>query len=374
MASERKVDYNFLGRSGLKVSNICLGTMTFGIHTEGMMGWFFGSPRQTNEADSHKILDRFVELGGNFIDTANIYAGGKSEEIIGTWLKKQKRDDIVIATKVRFPLDFTTQNAVGLSRRHIMKSCEDSLRRLQTDYIDLYQAHMWDNATPIEETLRAFDDLVKNGKIRYYGFSNVCGWQMQKIVEVAKQLNLNPCISLQQQYSLLRRDSELEAFMVCQNEGLGVLPWSPLKGGMLTGKFKRNQTPDATGSRAGYMQSKKEEGKTTMSSWEEFRNDDKYWNLIAIMEKIAKAHGKSVPQVALRWTLQKDVVSSVIIGCTSIQQLEDNMGASAGWKITDDEMKELEEAAPVSKPYPYDMIWGMGNSGRINKFNRSLKV
>lgn len=374
MASERKVDYNFLGRSGLKVSNICLGTMTFGIHTEGMMGWFFGSPRQTNEADSHKILDRFVELGGNFIDTANIYACGKSEEIIGTWLTKQKRDDIVIATKVRFPLDFTTQNAVGLSRRHIMKSCEDSLRRLQTDYIDLYQAHMWDNATPIEETLRAFDDLVKNGKIRYYGFSNVCGWQMQKIVEVAKQLNLNPCISLQQQYSLLRRDSELEAFMVCQNEGLGVLPWSPLKGGMLTGKFKRNQIPDATGSRAGYMQSKKEEGKTTMSNWEEFGNDDKYWNLIAIMEKIAKAHGKSVPQVALRWTLQKDVVSSVIIGCTSIQQLEDNMGASAGWKITDDEMKELEEAAPVSKPYPYDMIWGMANSGRINKFNRSLKV
>ncbi|XP_045181803.2 1-deoxyxylulose-5-phosphate synthase YajO-like isoform X2 [Mercenaria mercenaria] len=376
MAGEKKAEYNFLGKTGMKVSNICLGTMTFGYNDEGPMGVFFGNPRQSSEADAHKILDRYVELGGNFLDTANMYCSGKSEEIIGTWLEKKKnRDDIIIATKVRFPVDFSSLNDVGLSRRNIIKSCEDSLKRLQTDYIDLYQAHMWDNATPIEETLRAFDDLVKSGKIRYYGFCNLCGWQMQKIVETTKQLNLNPCVSLQQQYNLLRRDSELEAFMVCENEGMCVLPWSPLKGGMLTGKFKRDQKPDATGSRAGYMHAKREEGKnTSASNWEEFGSNENYWKLIAAMEKVAKANGKTVPQVALRWLLQKEVVSSVIIGCTSIQQLEDNMGASGGWEISSEGMKELDEAAPLSKPYPYDMLWEFGGFGRMNRFNRSNKV
>lgn len=370
------MEYNFLGKTGLKVSNICLGTMTFGSVDTGPLAVFFGNPRQTNEADSHKILDRFVELGGNFLDTANLYCCGQSEEIIGTWLKKrQNRENMIIATKVRFPVDFSSLNDVGLSRRSIIKACDDSLKRLQTDYIDLFQAHMWDNATPIEETLRAFDDLVKCGKIRYYGFCNVCGWQMQKIVETTKTLNLNPCVTLQQQYSLLRRDSELEAFMVCENEGLGVLPWSPLKGGMLTGKFKRNQKPDATGSRTGYMQAKREEGQNiSTSNWEEFGDNDAYWKLIEVMEKVAKANGKTVPQVALRWLLQKNVVSSVIIGCTSIQQLEDNVGASGGWEISAEGMKELDEAAPLSKPYPYDMLWGMGAFGRFNPFNRSNKV
>ncbi|XP_060586682.1 1-deoxyxylulose-5-phosphate synthase YajO-like isoform X2 [Ruditapes philippinarum] len=376
MAAETKMEYNFLGKTGLKVSNICLGTMTFGSVDTGPLAVFFGNPRQTNEADSHKILDRFVELGGNFLDTANLYCNGQSEEIIGTWLKKrQNRENMIIATKVRFPVDFSSLNDVGLSRRSIIKACDDSLKRLQTDYIDLFQAHMWDNATPIEETLRAFDDLVKCGKIRYYGFCNVCGWQMQKIVETTKTLNLNPCVTLQQQYSLLRRDSELEAFMVCENEGLGVLPWSPLKGGMLTGKFKRNQKPDATGSRTGYMQAKREEGQNkSTSNWEEFGDNDAYWKLIEVMEKVAKANGKTVPQVALRWLLQKNVVSSVIIGCTSIRQLEDNVGASGGWEISAEGMKELDEAAPLSKPYPYDMLWGMGAFGRFNPFNRSNKV
>ncbi|KAH3711272.1 1-deoxyxylulose-5-phosphate synthase YajO-like [Dreissena polymorpha] len=372
---EAKVGYSFLGKTGVKVSNICLGTMTFGTTDKGPMGLFFSNPKQTDEAASHKIMDRYVELGGNFIDTANIYSYGNSEKIIGTWLKKKERDDIILATKVRFPMDMAKlTNGNGLSRRHIIESCEASLERLQTDYIDLYQAHMWDNATPVDETLRAFDDLVRSGKIRYYGYSNVCGWQLQKIVETAKHMNLSPCVTLQQQYSLLRRDSELEAFMVCQNEGIGVLPWSPLKGGMLTGKFKREETPDPAGSRAGYMAAKKSEGKTTFSNWDEFNNDDNYWKLIDIIKKIAEKKGKSVAQVAVRWLIQQETVSSVIIGCTSLQQLEDNMGASTGWELSNEEMKELSDAAPLNKPYPYDMIWGWAQSTRNNAFARSNKL
>ncbi|XP_060083194.1 1-deoxyxylulose-5-phosphate synthase YajO-like [Ylistrum balloti] len=360
-----QVAYRFLGKSGLKVSNICLGTMTFGKNSAIEL---FNGPTQNDEAEAHLILDRFVEMGGNFIDTANIYSFGISEQIIGNWLQKQKRENLVIATKVRATMG-QGPNETGLSRRHILQMCDDSLKRLQTDYIDLYQTHGWDSAVPIEETLRALDDLVKCGKVRYIGVCNVIGWQMQKIVDKAEALGINSIIGLQQQYSLLCRHPELEEFQVCRNEGIGVLPWSPLKGGLLTGKFQRGVKPDSEGSRIGFVAAK-ESGRTFQSSpgWSKYENNDFYWNLVDVMSKVAKNHGKSVPQVALRWLLQKNVVSSVIIGATSIKQLEDNMGASTGWTITKEEMEELDTASSEELPYPYEMVFRM-NISRKNPFN-----
>lgn len=365
------IEYRFLGNSGLKVSNICLGAMNFG-KTDKLFAEYFNSSRQCDEETSHKLMDRYAELGGNFIDTANIYTLGKSEEIVGTWLRRQRRDKFVIATKVRFPFELDDVNSQGLSRRHLTESCEGSLKRLQTNYIDLYQAHQWDNATPIEETLRTMDDLVRCGKIRYYGFSNVCGWQLQKIVDTARHIGLNPCISLQQQYSLLERSSEYEAFMVCHNEGLGVLPWSPLKSGLLTGKFKREETPDADQSRVGLL-NKIGNFNTSLPEWSKIKNDEQYWTLIEIMTPIAKAQDKSLAQVAIRWLLQKDIVSSVIIGVSTMAQLEDNMGAATGWKLTDEEMAKLEDITLPEKSYPYQQLFtstSFGGQGRYNMYNR----
>ncbi|XP_053375382.1 1-deoxyxylulose-5-phosphate synthase YajO-like [Mercenaria mercenaria] len=330
-------------------------------------------PTQLNEEMSHKIMDRYAELGGNFLDTANVYGLGASERVVGNWLKKQDRSNIVLATKVRFEVDLNNVNKVGLSRRHIVESCEESLGRLQTNYIDLMQSHAWDNATPIEETLRTFDDLVRCGKIRYFGVCNVCGWQMQKIVDKIEMMGLNSCVSLQQQYNLLARQSEFEEFMVCANEGIGVLPWSPLKGGVLTGKFERNKTPDAKGSRIGFVHQDESKAMQAAPAWSKYNDDEGYWNLMDIMKDIAKNHGKTVPQVSLRWLLQKDVVCSVIIGATSLKQLEDNMGASTGWSLSDEEMSRLDEASPRVNLYPYNTIW-RPSSFRTNAFNRSNKI
>ncbi|OWF36722.1 uncharacterized protein LOC110441240 [Mizuhopecten yessoensis] len=361
---EPKVVYRFLGKSGLRVSNICLGTMTFGKSSAFEL---FNGPTQADEAESHAILDRFVELGGNFIDTANVYSLGLSEEIVGSWLKKQKRENFVIATKVRATMG-SGPNDLGLSRRHILQMCDDSLRRLQTDYIDLYQTHGWDSAVPIEETLRALDDLVRGGKVRYVGVCNVTGWQMQKIVDKAEAMGINSIIGLQQQYNLLCRHPELEEFQVCRNEGVGVLPWSPLKGGLLTGKFKRGAKPESDGSRIGFTAAK-ESSRTFQSSpgWSKYEDNEFYWNLVDVMSKIAISHGRSVPQVALRWLLQKNVVSSVIIGATSIKQLEDNMGAGTGWTLTTEEMDELDKTSSVELPYPYEMVLRF-NKDRKNPF------
>lgn len=359
------VEYGHLGKSGLKVSNICLGTMTFG-KVENSPLAVFSCPTQADEENAHKLLDRFVQLGGNFLDTANIYCFGQSEKIIGTWLKKQKRDDIVVATKVRFNIG-PEPNSVGLSRRHIIKSCEDSLERLQTDYIDLFQTHIWDDATPIEETLRALDDLVRCGKVRYIGACNLVGWQMQKVVDLAKFMGLSPHISLQQQYNLLTRHPEFEEFQVCKNEGLGVLPWSPLKGGVLTGKYSRGEKLDTVGGRIAHIAKDESKAMQSAPAWSRYENNESYWNLISVMREIGEAHGKSVAQVALRWTLQKDVVASVIIGATSIKQLEDNMAAGSGWSLTKDEMDKLDEASKPDCPYPYEMSWRC-NVARVNKY------
>ncbi|ELT99608.1 hypothetical protein CAPTEDRAFT_20923 [Capitella teleta] len=356
-----KLSYRFLGGSGLKVSEICLGTMTFGERKDGLV--------QCSENESHAILDKFVEMGGNFIDTADIYCNGLSEEILGNWLKKnsQKRERYVIATKLRSPMS-DHANGCGLSRSHIMQAVDDSLRRLRTSYIDLYQIHCWDDGVPIEETVSAMNDLVRMGKVRYVGASNVLGWQMQKIVELCRQKGYQPWVSLQQQYNLLCRQSEFEVFDVCQNEGVGVLPWSPLKGGWLSGKIRRETTSSSLDpkSRIGWASEAAGRANQAAPSYDQFANE-KTWKLLDLMESIGQKHGKSVAQVALRWLLEKNVVSSVVIGVKTLKQLEENCGAAIGWKMTADEVSALDEASEYDVPYPYEMVRRLNKDRKRNK-------
>ncbi|BFZ18585.1 hypothetical protein BsWGS_21626 [Bradybaena similaris] len=352
---DMKTPYVFLGPSGIKVSNICLGTWTFGENR-------FGRPGQTDEQASHEIIKRYVEWGGNFLDTADMYGQGESETIVGKWLETQPRDKFVIATKCRGNMG-TDQNVnnVGLSRRHITESIDRSLQRLHTDFVDLYQTHAFDNGTPVEETLRTLDDLVRIGKIRYIGLSNVTGWQTQKLVDTTKILGLNSIVSLQQQYNLLSRESELESFQVCKNEGLGVLPWSPLKQGILTGKLRRGEAP--TEGRAAFT-----------AKVIPFLSDlsDRAFDIIDVVEDIAKKRGKSVPQVSIRWLLQKDVVTSVIIGARTLEQLDANMAVN-GWSLTKEEMQRLDDVSAQKLTYPYEMIYRM-NTDRGNPTTSNFYV
>uniref|UniRef100_A0A0B7A912 NADP-dependent oxidoreductase domain-containing protein n=1 Tax=Arion vulgaris TaxID=1028688 RepID=A0A0B7A912_9EUPU len=355
VSEEQKLPNVFLGKSGLKVSNLCLGCMTFGEST-------WEVPGHCDEALSHQILNRYEEWGGNFLDTADIYGRGISEEIVGKWLETKPRDKFLIATKCRANMGLEhNANNVGLSRRHITKSIEGSLGRLRTDFIDLYQTHAWDDATPLEETLRTLDDLVRIGKVRYVGVSNVNGWQLQKLVDATKKLGVSPIISLQQQYSLVSRDSELEPFQVCKSAGIGVLPWSPLKGGLLSGKVKRGVKP--TEGRIGWIAGNEQKKLHSAPAFSTL--DDKTFDVIELVEAIAKTHGRSTPQVAIRWLLQRDVVSSVIIGARTLAQLEDNLGAANGWSLTKEEMKQLDEISAGDQSYPYDMVFKM-NEERKN--------
>ncbi|XP_030842691.1 uncharacterized protein LOC100889047 isoform X2 [Strongylocentrotus purpuratus] len=345
------VQYRYLGGTGVKVSNICLGTMTFGQSKNP------NRPGQCDEAAAHKIMDRFAELGGNFIDTANVYVMGVSESIVGSWLAKRKREDFVLATKGRFQMDSNNQNSGGLSRKNITWSVEESLKRLRTDYIDLYQIHAWDPATPIEETVRTLDDLVRAGKIRYVGASNVTGWQMQKIMDLCQYKGFNRWITLQAQYSLLNRELEWELIDCCKNEGLGILPWSPLKGGWLSGKMTRESAPE--GSRVAFMETQPGVNESS-PSFSKFAQEEKVWKLLDLMKSVANEAGKTVSQVAIRWLLQKEAVCSVIIGVKTLEQLNINMGASSGWELTDQQMERLNEASAVALPYPYSMLKRVG--------------
>ena len=332
------MDYIYLGRTGLKVSELCLGAMTFG--------------REASEEDSHQILDRFADAGGNFIDTANVYSTGKSESILGEWLKTRKRDDFVIATKVRFAMA-GQPNQVGLSRKHILQAVEDSLRRMGTDYIDVYQVHCWDPGTPLVETLTTLDTLVQDGKIRYIGASNYTGWQLQKAIDLSRQLNLEPFASLQPLYNLLDRSTEWELIPVCQNEGLGVIPWSPLRGGWLTGKYRRGMEAPPTGTRV-----EAAEAGGWSESWSAYDNE-RTWAVIDELLAVAEELEKEPAQVALRWLIQRPGVTAPIIGARTIGQLESNLGA-ATWSLSDEHMHRLTVSTEMAKPYPYDFIEKVG--------------
>lgn len=337
------MDYRKLGPSGTIVAPYCLGTMTFGA--------------EANEATSHKILDDYFKWGGNFVDTADVYSAGVSEEIIGRWLKARPTEarQAVIATKGRFPMG-NGPNDIGLSRRHLNVALDDSLRRLGVEHIDLYQMHAWDALTPIEETLRFLDDAVSSGKIGYYGFSNYVGWHIAKAVEIAKARGYTRPVTLQPQYSLLVRDIELEIVPACQDAGMGLLPWSPLGGGWLTGKYRRDQMPTGA-TRLG------ENPKRGMESYDQRNAQERTWDIIGAVEEIAKSKGCSMAQVALAWTAARPAVTSVILGARTTEQLADNLGA-AKISLSDEEMQRLTE---ISAPHPFDYPYGVGGTNQRHR-------
>ncbi len=327
------MDYRKLGPSGAVVSAYCLGTMTFGA--------------ETDEAAAHQLMDDYFAAGGNFLDLADVYSKGMSEEIVGRWLKSHPAEarQAVIGTKGRFPMG-AGPNDLGLSRRHLNQALNDSLRRLDVEHVDLYQMHTWDALTPIEETLRFLDDAVSAGKIAYYGFSNYVGWQITKAAETAKALGFTRPVTLQPQYSLLVREIELEIVAACEDAGMGLLPWSPLGGGWLSGKYKRDQMPTGA-TRLG------EDPKRGMEAYAPRNAENRTWSIIGAVEDIAKSRGVSMAQVALAWTAAQPAVTAVILGARTRAQLADNLGA-ANVALTAAEIATLSEvSAPQVSDYPY---------------------
>lgn len=330
------MEYRYLGHSGLKVSELCLGTLSFG--------------QQSSEALSHELLDRFVDAGGNFLDTSNSYNAGLSEEILGRWLAKHRRHDIIVATKVRFPSGpGPGPNEVGLSRKHILDAVEASLRRLRIDYIDLYQVHCWDAGTRLEETLRTLNRLIESGKVRYIGASNYTASQLQKAVDISQRMGWEPFVSLQPQYSLLERAIEWELLPLCHEEGLGVLPWSPLRHGWLSGKYRLDTKTPGDDSR---VQSAVNQG--WHEAWD-MREEAHTWRVVDTVRDVAEEAGKTAAQVALNWLLRRPGVTSPIIGVRNREQLNDNLGAS-GWSLDADQIARLDTASARPLPYPYDFI------------------
>jgi aryl-alcohol dehydrogenase-like predicted oxidoreductase len=328
------MEYRTLGRSGCAVSTLALGTMTFGA--------------ESDEATAHAQLDAYVAAGGNLIDTADVYAGGTSEEIIGRWLAKQPaqvRDQVVLATKGRFATG-PGPNDLGLSRRHLRRALEASLRRLGVAHVDLYQVHAFDAHTPLEETLRCLDDAVRAGLIGYVGLSNYTGWQVQKVVDAAERLGLNVPVTLQPQYNLLVREIEWEIVPACASTGLGLLPWSPLGGGWLTGKYKRDERP--TG--ATRLGDNPERG---VEAYDRRSPRQRTWDVIEAVEAVAGETGASMAQVALAWLADRPRVTSVILGARTLEQLEDNLGA-ADLHLDPEQAARLDAASdPAPADYPY---------------------
>ena len=328
------MQYRYLGRTGLKVSELCLGAMTFG--------------RESSEEVSYQMLDRFVEAGGNFIDTADVYSQGVSEEILGRWLQGKRRDDFVVATKVRFPMG-SGPNDVGLSRKHILASVEASLRRLNTSYIDLYQVHMWDPGTPLEETLHVLNHLVDSGKVRYLGASNYAGYQLQKAIDLSRRHGWEPFSCLQPLYNLLDRSIEWELLPVCQAEDVGVIPWSPLRGGWLSGKYHRGMTAPLPDTRI-----EEAEKRGWSESWKVYANEHT-WQVVDALAAIGEETHKTPAQVALNWLLQKPVVTAPIIGARTLAHFEDNLGAT-GWSLTPEQVDQLDRLSDLPLPYPYESL------------------
>jgi aryl-alcohol dehydrogenase-like predicted oxidoreductase len=339
------MEYRLLGSSGCAVSALALGTLTFG--------------NETDQATSVSQLDRFAEAGGTLVDSADVYADGRAEEIIGRWLAARpgRRELVVLATKGRFPTD-ESPNGHGLSRRHLSLALDASLRRLNVETIDLYQLHAWDPLTRLEETLRFLDDAVRAGKINYVGLSNFTGWQLQKAVDIAEFRGLSVPVSMQPQYNLLARAVEWEIAPACQAAGLGMLAWSPLASGWLTGKYRRGE-PAPAGTR---VVENADEG---MRIWNQRGQSEQTWQVLDVVRKVAEGRGVSLAQVAIAWLMARPGVSSVILGARSIDQLTDNM-AAAELKLTPEETQLLDEASePRAPDYPYGAPGQSQRSRRI---------
>ena len=334
-----------LGRTGLFVSELCLGTMTFG-GSEGMWG-VIGKLQQS---DAERLVGQALDAGINFIDTADVYAGGVSEQITGQALKNLKipRENVVVATKV-FGETGSGANTRGNSRGHIMDGIKASLKRLQLDHIDLYQIHGFDPATPIEETVRALDQLVRHGHVRYVGVSNWAAWQIAKALGIAERLGLARFESLQAYYTVAGRDLERELIPMLRSEGMGLMVWSPLAGGLLSGKYGREQQAEAGSRRMAF----------------DFPpvNKDRAWDCIDVMRPIAQAKGVSVAQVALAWLLHQPQVTSVIIGAKQPEQLVDNIAATQV-KLSGAELQTIDEASRLPAEYPGWMFERQGDSRR----------
>src|SRR6202167_1728489 len=310
------MDYRILGSSGCAVSSLCLGTMTFGT--------------EADETVSHQQLDRFAEAGGTMVDTADTYSAGRSEEIIGRWFASRPAgvtEPVVLATKGRFPVGRdTSPNGAGLSARHLTRALDASLRRLGRDAVDLYQVHSFDPLTPMEETLRTLDGFVRAGKIRYYGLSNFTGWQLTKAVHLARALNVAGPVTLQPQYSLLAREIEWEIVPAALDAGMGLLPWSPLGGGWLSGKYQRDQRP-AGDTRLG------DDPNRGMEAYDR-RGTERTWNVIDAVQKVAEDRGVSMAEVALAGGTDPPGVTATILGARTLRQLETNLRA-AGVHLTE---------------------------------------
>ena len=344
------MEYRQLGRSGLKVSVLTMGTMTFG------GGGGFAKVGNTTVEQAREQVDACLAAGVNLIDTADIYSDGLSEEIVGKVLQG-RRDEVLLATKARFRMG-AGPNDVGLSRHHLIRACEASLRRLSTDYVDLYQLHEWDGLTPLEETLEALDLLVSSGKVRYVGASNYSAWHLMKALGIGERQGLPRLVSQQIYYSLQGREAEYELVPLSIDQGLGILVWSPLAGGLLSGKYRRG-VPAPEGSRH-------------LTDWNEppVYDQDGLYDIIDVLVEIAQARGVSAAQVALAWTLRKPGVTSVVIGARTTEQLRDNL-AAADLLLDDAEFERLDTVSRPPLLYPY---WHQAAtaSDRLSAADRTL--
>jgi aryl-alcohol dehydrogenase-like predicted oxidoreductase len=326
------MEYRHLGRSGLRVSCLSLGTMTFGGSGK------FRAVGQTDVEGARHQIDMALAAGVNLIDTADVYSQGAAEEIVGRALNG-RRDQVLLATKARFSTS-DGPNDAGLSRHHLIAACEASLRRLRTEYVDLYQVHEWDGQTPLEETLAALEYLLQSGKVRYVGCSNFSGWQVMKALGTADRLGLPRFVSHQVYLSLQERSAEYEIVTSALDQGLGLLIWSPLAGGLLSGKYRRGQAPPP--------------GSRHASEWDEppVYDEDRLYDTIEVLVEIAEDHDVSPAQVALAWLLRRPGITSVIVGARTDEQLADNL-AAAGLELSDDEASRLELASRPPLIYPY---------------------
>ena len=344
------MEYRQLGRSGLRVSTLTMGTMTFG--GKGALA----SVGTTNVEEARRLTDMCLDAGVNLIDTADVYSAGLSEEIVGEVLGGKRKNNVMIATKARFAMG-NGANDAGLSRFHLVQACEASLKRLKTDVIDLYQLHQWDGQTPVEETMEALDTLIRQGKVRYIGCSNFSAWHIMKALGVAERHNYQRFVSQQIYYSVDGRDAEYELVPVSVDQGLGILVWSPLSGGLLSGKHRRDHTEKGTRREAGGFGAP-------------IYDEDRLWKIVDTIIDVAKARDVTASQVALAWLLERPGVTSLIIGGRNESQFKDNL-AAAELKLTKDEVERLEKVGRPNLLYPY---WHQARAAadRLSPADRTL--
>jgi aryl-alcohol dehydrogenase-like predicted oxidoreductase len=331
------MNFRSLGRSGLKVPELCFGTGTFGGSND-----FFKSWGTTQDKEAEHLLDICMEAGCNFFDTADIYSDGHSEEVLGKAMAHLKREDILISSKATFRGGNVGPNNVGSSRYHLTQALEHSLKRLNTDYIDVYHMHAFDATTPVEETLSTLDEFIKSGKVRYIACSNFSGWHLMKSLSTSERYGWSKYVGHQVYYSLVGRDYEWELMPLGVDQGVGALVWSPLGWGRLTGKIRRGQ-PLPQDSR---LQNKTVVDAGPTPDWEHV------YKVVDAIDEVAKENGKSVPQIALNWLLQRPTISTLVIGARDEKQLRANLDAS-GWSLTYDQVARLDAASAVDPAYPY---------------------